>query len=242
MSDHDALRDAAGPWVLGALDEDESWRFASHLEVCATCRAEVDRLRMAADALPLTAPPIEPPPELKDRLMAIVEEEARDMRANEPAPAAGAAPRAQPSRLRTWLDNLFSAPALATGAAALLLVAGGVIGFAAGGDGDVETTTVAGEVQPALGGARAELVQTGDQATLRVSGMPEPPAGRVWQVWVMHDGTPQPDAVFTVDREGRGSVGVIGDVSGAEAVLVTSEPRGGRTTPSGRPVISATPA
>jgi anti-sigma-K factor RskA len=235
VSDHDALRDAAGPWVLGALDEEEAWRFSSHLEVCASCRNEVERLRAAADALPLTAPPVEPPPALKERLMAIVEAEAADR----PEPTA----ERGPSRWRAWLDGLFSAPALAAGAAALLLVAGGVIGFAAGGDDGPQTTTVAGQVQASLGDTRAELIQTGERATLRVTGMPQPPAGRVWQAWVKNEGgMPQPDAVFTVDRRGVGSVALLGDVDGAAAVLVTSEPRGGRATPSGDPVITAEPA
>ena len=46
------------------------------------------------------------------------------------------------------------------------------------------------------------------------------------------------DAVFTVDRDGRGSVGVLGKVAGAKAVLVTDEPRGGSTVPTRRPVVS----
>jgi hypothetical protein len=169
--------------------------------------------------------------------MAIVEAEAREREVAVPERERA------PSRWRTWLDSLFSAPALAAGAAALLLLAGGVIGFAAGGDDGPETTTVAGQVQASLGDARAELIQTGDRATLRVTGMPQPPAGRVWQVWVMNEGgMPQPDAVFTVDRRGVGSVAVLRDVDGAAAVLATNEPRGGRTTPSGDPVITAEPA
>src|SRR3954447_12277665 len=114
MSDHDALRDAAGAWVLGALSEEEAYGFAAHLEVCASCRDEVGRLRTAADALPLAAPPVAPPPELKSRLMAIVEAEAA---------AAAPAPQRPP-----WTERaraLFARPAFAAAAAALLLIVGG---------------------------------------------------------------------------------------------------------------------
>ena len=58
-TEHDELRDAAGPWVLGALDDDDAWRFSAHLDVCASCRDEVERLKVAAAALPLAAPPVE---------------------------------------------------------------------------------------------------------------------------------------------------------------------------------------
>src|SRR4051812_29857574 len=218
MSDHDALRDNAGAWVLGALDDDEAWRFSAHLEVCASCRDEVERLRVAAAVLPLAAPPVEPPPELKARLMGIVEAEARDRRA-------AAEPAKPPSRWRAWLEALQARPALAAGLAALLIVAGGVVGFAVRGSGGSEAHTAV--AQSSVPGAHGELVQ-GQGAQLRVTNMPAPRPGRVYQVWVKRPGhAPQPDAVFTVDAAGRGSVGVRGDLDGADAVMVTEEPSGG---------------
>jgi len=65
----------------------------------------------------------------------------------------------------------------------------------------------------------------------------------VWQVWVQRgDRPPSPDAVFTVDREGRGAVGVLGDLHGARQVLVTDEPAGGSSVPSRMPVVALHPA
>ena len=224
MNDHDALRDSAGAWVLGALDEDEAWHFAAHLEVCSSCREEVERLRVAADALPLAVPFEPPPPQLKARLMDVVRDEAR------PAP--------RPER-RAWLRGLAVRPAFAAAAAALLLVVGGVAGFALRGGGE-STKVVALSVDATkVRGAGAELVRSGDTAEVRVTNMPAPPPGRVYQVWIQRDGrAPEPDAVFTVDRTGRGSVGVLGDVAGAQKVLVTDEPRGGSTVPTREPVVS----
>jgi anti-sigma-K factor RskA len=229
MSDHDALRDAAGAWVLGALDEEEAWNFQAHLDVCAACRDEVGRLRVAADALPLAAPPVAPAPELKTRLMAIVEAEA----AGRPAP--------QRRREPFW-RGLLARPAFAAAAAALLLVAGGIAGFAARGGGNGTEATARVIPMTVSGararGARAEIVQNGRGYVVQVSGMPAPPAGRVYQVWLQRDGAaPSPDAVFTVDRAGRGAVGVLGTVSGRQTVLVTDEPLGGSTVPSRQPVL-----
>jgi anti-sigma-K factor RskA len=228
MSEHDALRDAAGAWVLGALDEDEAWRFSAHLEVCASCREEVERLRVASDALPLAVPYEPPPAELKARLMDIVEREARPVAVPERGPRFA------------WLRGWQARPAFAAAAAALLLLVGGAVGFAVRGGGGQTTRLTALSVDSTkVRGAAAELVRTGDAVELRVTNMPAPPAGRVYQVWLQRDGrAPVPDAVFTVDRMGRGSVGVLGDVKGAAKVLVTDEPRGGSDVPTRQPVVA----
>jgi anti-sigma-K factor RskA len=233
-TDHDELRDNAGPWVLGALDDDEAWRFSTHLEVCQSCREEVERLRVAAAALPLAAPPVEPPPALKARLMNIVQAEAAERRA--------AAEPASASRWRSWLGALQARPALAAGLAALLIVAGGVVGFAARGGDEGTQTSVAKVDQRAAPGASAELVQ-GDGTQLRVSNMPAPARGHVYEVWVQRpDGTVVPDGVFTVDRAGRGSVGIRGDLDGARAVMVTQELDGGARKPTSAVLLRVTPA
>jgi anti-sigma-K factor RskA len=233
-TDHDELRDNAGPWVLGALDDDEAWRFSAHLEVCQSCREEVERLRVAAAALPLAAPPVEPPPALKARLMNIVQAEAAERRAaSEPASS---------SRWRTWLGALQARPAMAAGLAALLIVAGGVVGFAARGGEEGTRTSIAQVDQRAVPGGRAELVQ-GDGTQLRVSNMPAPARGHVYQVWVQRsDGVIEPDTVFTVDSAGRGAVGVSGDLDGARAVMVTQEPDGGSRKPTSAILLKVTPA
>src|SRR4051794_15026148 len=235
MSEHQEMLDAAGAWILGALDEDEAWSFSAHLDVCASCRDEVARLRVAADTLPLAAPPMEPPPELKQRLMAIVESEAAERQG-------ARAPRdreRRPSPVLGWLRGLATRPGLAAAAASLLLLVGAGVGFAVRGGGEGSPRVVAMTADPVKArGVRAELVQTDNGVEVRVSGMPAPPPGRVYQVWLQRSGqSPEPDAVFTVDRGGRGSVAVLGDASGADTVLVTDEPQGGSTVPSRQPVL-----
>jgi hypothetical protein len=62
----------------------------------------------------------------------------------------------------------------------------------------------------------------------------------VYEVWLLHSGSasPQPtDALFTVTKAGSATVEVPGGGAGrVREVLVTSEPLGGSTTPSG-PVV-----
>jgi anti-sigma factor RsiW len=99
-------RDDAGAWVLGALPDDERERFAAHLPGCEICRQEVAELQMVADTLPLAAPQVAPPPELKERIMAAVRAEAAVLEAAGPeadvvpSPPVPAPEPARPGRRR----------------------------------------------------------------------------------------------------------------------------------------------
>jgi Anti-sigma-K factor rskA len=67
--------------------------------------------------------------------------------------------------------------------------------------------------------------------------MPSPGRDRVFQAWVQRDGAVVPQPTFEVGEDGGGAVAVPDDLSDAEAVLVTREPRGGARAPSEPPLI-----
>src|SRR4051812_32075125 len=260
-------RDDAGAWVLGALPGDERERFAAHLAGCDVCRREVAELRMVADTLPLAAPQVAPPPELKERIMSAVRAEAAVLAAAgpeadavaaaepEPEPAAppGApverARRERPERKRResgwWRRPLLNLrPMPAAGLAAVLLALGvGIGALAAGGGGDSGRTVQAQVVAPSAPSARAALTVSGDDATLEISGFPAPPAGRGYQVWVKRPGRdPAPtNALFSV-RRCQATVEVPDRVRDGDQVLVTAEPDGGSQVPTRAPVIVSQPA
>jgi anti-sigma factor RsiW len=237
----------AGAFVLEALPEAEAAAFSVHVERCAACRAEVARLQVVADTLPLAAPVVPPPPHLKGRIMAVVESEAALLRAagagaDQVAPARPAEPR----RRRSWWSGSFLAlrPVTATLAAALLVAIGVGAGLLLGGDNGSSTITrvVQADVQlPRQLGARAELAVTGHRGRLQTANFPLPPKDRVYQVWIERgaDRAPEPtDALFTVDpRTGSGSV-VVPDLRKVTKILVTAEPRGGSKVPTAPPVLS----
>src|SRR4051794_39814085 len=82
MSGHDErFTDAAAAYLLHALPPDEAESFEAHLATCAACRAEVEDLRVAADALPASAVQLVPPADLKERIMSVVNAEAELLRA-----------------------------------------------------------------------------------------------------------------------------------------------------------------
>jgi Anti-sigma-K factor rskA/Putative zinc-finger len=240
--DHDRWADSLGAWLLGALPEDEAEGFRAHLAACAVCRADAESLRVAVDALPASAPPALPPPALKGRVMAIVEREASLLEAAGPE-----ADRAAPQRRRRrfpQLAGLTLRPALATALVLLLLVVGGGAALLGREALDQDARVVAARVDPALGGARASLEVDGDRARLVGRRLPAPPAGRVYQVWLDRGGAaPEPtSALFSTRRDGSASVDVPGSLEGVRAVMVTDEPAGGSAKPTGRIIITASPA
>jgi Anti-sigma-K factor rskA len=88
-------------------------------------------------------------------------------------------------------------------------------------------------------GAHASLRQANGRAELVVSGMPQPPLGKIYEVWLARGSAPpQPtDALFGVTGSGLGSVNVPGNLDGVKEVMVTSEPLGGSSRPTSSPVL-----
>ena len=74
--DHERYEHDAGAYLLGALNELEAQAFEHHMESCSTCHAEVERLRVAAEALPRSVEQVEAPASLKRSLMRTVRGEA----------------------------------------------------------------------------------------------------------------------------------------------------------------------
>jgi hypothetical protein len=236
MSDHATWAESVGAYLLGALEPDEYERFEAHLAECAICKRDVEELRVAADALPVSVPLIRPPAALKDRIMVVVNSDAELL-----AAAAERAP--EPRRRRSagrFLGGWLMRPGVALACALALLAGGGAAGvLLSGGEG---ARTVFPESQPAGADVRLEVRDGG--STLVAKNMPAPPRGRIYQVWIKRPGRdPEPTSVLWSTRgDGSAEVAVPGSLEGVEAVLVTDEPPGGSEVPSKPPVITAATA
>lgn len=229
MTDHERWADAAGSYVLHALTDDEKARYEAHLATCATCRAEVDELRVAAQALPVSPPPMIPPPALKARIMAEVEREA--------ALLASAGDRTAPKReKRRRFTFPFPRAALAALACALLLVGLGAGALLFGG-----AAARSYRFDSTLPQATAQLKVEDDGAILVASGLPPAPSGKTYMVWVQRkDGAVEPtSALFTPRSDGSATASVTGDMDDVKTVLVNTEPPGGSKTPTSKPVLTA---
>jgi hypothetical protein len=225
--------DDAAAYVLGALQEQEVQPFREHLEDCPICRTEVGQLQTMADSLAIGVPREPAPGGLRARIMATVHAEAELLKA---AGHEADRPVRAPSR---WRGRL--APALAGG---LALGVGLLVGALAINTGSTTERTQVVQAAVELPGhyATAELRRAGSHLELVVVGMPAPPKGRIYEVWLVPHGaqTPQPtDALFSVTHQGDGSVGVPGNAQDVSEVLVTAEPLGGSLKPTRKPVIVA---
>ena len=231
MSSREEHRDCersadAAPYVLGALADADSYR--EHLGDCPSCRAEVAELQLVVDTLPASVPAIRAPEALRERVLATVRSEAELLKAAH-SPSEEAPARA--GRRRSLRVSLFGAglAVAATAAAAVAIT----VGLRPGTPVRVRTAQVA----QSISGAHASLRLRGGHGELVVSGMPQPPVGDIYEVWLARSpSSPQPtDALFGVTSTGSGSVNVPGNLHGVQLVMVTREPRGAAHTPPPQP-------
>jgi hypothetical protein len=224
----------AAAYVLGALEELQVQVFHQHLAGCSVCGAEIAQLQAAADALALGVPRRLAPESLRARIMATAHSEAELLKAagheaDRPAPA-------EPAWRRRFVPALAAAAALAAG----LLI--GAFAINTGSTIERTRTQVIRAVVVAPGhNASAELRKVGSHLELVVEGLPAPPRGRIYEVW-LERGTQAPaptDALFSVTNRGQGTVGVPGYVHGVSKILVTDEPLGGSPKPTRNPIIVA---
>jgi hypothetical protein len=226
--EHNRFQDDLAAYLLDALEPAERGVFEAHLETCGRCQAEERWLRVAVDVLPASVEQVDPPSELRDRLLEIARREAP------PAPKGRALARRR--RFRLMLR-----PAVAVGIAGVMAAAVGVY-LVGNSDQAPASSTVAFRATPIEPGAKAKIVRSADTAVVRVEKLPVQRPGHVYELWLRRGGNDQlePSSLFVVGRDGRGSAGIPGGLEGVREVLATLEPQGGSARPTAQPVLRAT--
>lgn len=225
MSDsagHERFGDDVAAYLLGAHDPQERAEFERHLASCHICQDELERLGVAAEALPRSVQQFDPPPSLKRSIM-------REISADAPQSA-------RPARSMWWRRPGRIAIALAC------VIAAVVVGEAIHGSPSPAPSarTVTATVDHSrVGTAHATVVVSGSGGQVHVSSMPQPARGRIYQIWVKRGSAVQPAALFGVDQNGNGSGALPQNLRGVTQIFVTRERRGGAHQPTEAPVISA---
>ncbi len=222
--EQELIHDRVAAYALDALDDSERREFEEHLAECEQCTGELESLQDTAAALAYVPEGPAPSPELRERLIERVHEEA--VRTHE-APADAAAPR----RRRFFAPVLAG---LAVGAVAAAIVLGL---WASSLSNSVDTKNAALAVlanhaskRVTLGVQNEVVIAPNGQAVL-VSGLSRAPSGKTYELWVIDGKTAQPAGLFT--RGKRGTPVVLGRrVPRGAQIGLSIEPSGGSTHPT----------
>ena len=221
----------SGAYAVDALDDIERAQFERHLAECAECRAEVESLRSTAALLAETTATA-PPEGLRERVLADI----ATVRPLPPAVGTGAAPRRR-----------FRLAPLAAAAALIAAVGTGVIVTQPWAD-DASQTQVsavdrvlqaedAERYTQSIDGSEATLVRSPslNKAVLVTRDMAPPPDGKVYELWLDHEGVGMVPAGLMA-QGGEQMILLEGDPATAIGAGITVEPAGGSEEPTLPPV------
>jgi anti-sigma-K factor RskA len=225
--DHPDRDDLVG-FALGALEPGKERAIEAHAPSCARCTRELEALVPAVAVLGESVEQLEPPPELRERVLAEVRADAaRSASEREPTP--------RPPR-RGWFGFAMR-PAIAVGLAIVIAAVGGYLIAGNGGESGSEQATVPVVAQQGIGGTLA----VGDlTSTLDLHGLGPLKGRQVYQVWVARGKSVRPSSNFIPNSNGRAMTAVDGHLTPGTRVMVTREPHPGRTTPTQPILLSAT--
>jgi anti-sigma-K factor RskA len=225
----------SGAFALDALTEIERAGFARHLAECEACATEVAEFRETAARLSAAA--VEAPSaQLRERVLADV---SRTRQAT-----AGRTERAGGADVARWRRRTAAAVAagvVALGGMATVWVvqqervdraqteAAQIAAVYAAGDATARTVDLPG------GGKITVVVSPSEHDAVAVmSNLPAPPAGKVYQLWLIKRTAPTSAAVMAAGQTSGRAVLAIDD---ADTLGVTVEPEGGSPAPTSPSVV-----
>lgn len=260
--------DLAELYALDAVTDEERRAIEQYISAAPESERTLffDRVRQARETLARTfRVEEEPPSDLFDRIVAQLPAQDNHPEADDPAPAAGpaAAPagpsatgqpvagdelakarqrreeRRRPSGTRRWLAGVAAAAAIALGGV-------GVGSYLADLNDPINQVVRAGDLREAsvdvAGGGTATLLisSSEDAAVVKMNGVPAPPAGKVYQMWLIPKDGSAPVSQGLMDEEALSKPAVVEGISSAAALGITVEPAGGSRSPT-LPTVAAAP-
>lgn len=255
-------------YALDAVTDEERRAIEQYISAAPESERTLffDRVRQARETLARTfRVEEEPPADLFDRIVAQLPAQDNHPEADDPAPAAGpaAAPagpsatgqpvagdelakarqrreeRRRPSGTRRWLAGVAAAAAIALGGV-------GVGSYLADLNDPINQVVRAGDLREAsvdvAGGGTATLLisSSEDAAVVKMNGVPAPPAGKVYQMWLIPKDGSAPVSQGLMDEEALSKPAVVEGISSAAALGITVEPAGGSRSPT-LPTVAAAP-
>ncbi|OJV60861.1 MAG: hypothetical protein BGO38_08955 [Cellulomonas sp. 73-145] len=240
-------RDLLAAYALDAVDDLDRRRVEDLVAADPDAARELETLRATAAVLG-AATSAAPPPELRRSVLDRISEERQ---VTAPAPVVGerGTPRRRPRRT-FWVA--VAAAALVAAAVPSVLAwrqtqevhrvqaqQQEVVDLLADPHAQVRRADVPG-------GGTVVGVLSRDRALFTASGLQEPGAGKVYQLWVVRDGVPVPDAVMAAGaRIVRATpddyVVLTHRYAAGDSLAVTVEPTGGSLKPTTSPIVVLSP-
>jgi len=236
---HEDYKEMIPAHALSTLDSADERALNEHLEACAECRRDLAEWEAVAASLSLTADPVTPSAQLRERILDRVHTEPRYSSEKSPANVL-----ALPSPRHNLWNSLGSIAAVILFAALIIAV---IVLWQQNRtlreqNETFQLLTAPGtrvaqlSGTPEASGATAKLAydQNG-RAILIADGLPRAPAGKEYQLWFIVNNKPVPGKTFAPDNRGRG---VVRDQVPAAArksavFAITLEPAGGVAAPTG---------
>ncbi len=241
---HD-LHSLSGAYALDALEGGaERDRFVRHMNRCPSCASEVRGFREVATALAFAAA-TEPPPELRDRVLAV----AARTRQQPPEVRTRARPRRGRTRWSAWTPWLSGVVAVASIAAAVFF------GLAqahtrselsqARAENQALNLLLSSPQVRVLShvithGGTATVVLAADRHELAVvtTGLPALPNGKVYQLWLIGKTTTVSAGLLPAAREGLTPAVLATGVVKGDTLGLTVEPAPGAAQPTTTPILA----
>jgi anti-sigma factor RsiW len=224
----DDLHVLTGSYVLDAVTEEEREEFERHLPHCPACDAEVRGLRATAARLALAAAVV-PPARMKPRVLAA----ARHTKQLPPRPGPRRLPRV-PRRVITLVAA--ASVAVAAGLGVTQLTTLHKLQSAQAGNAAIARVLTAPDARIRIArtsaGGRVTVVSSAGlrEAVVSTTGMAAPPAGRVYQVWVMTGSGARSAGLLP------GGPLLASAVAPGDRIGISVEPAGGSRRPTTTPV------
>ena len=242
------LHTLTGAYAADALSETERLAFERHLDACPACDQEVRELSETAARLG-SAVAFPPPAALWDRVRAEAAATRQLPPVADPTPLSGRGAALAGGRgVRRRFPPLLAAAAALLVAAAISVTALnlGLPGQGGRSEGPVDLVAavlsapdarrIAAKPGP-TGQVAVVVSRRRGQAVFEASGLPEVPAARTYQLWVVDRSGPRPAGLVEPGGAGKVTRLLEGRVTGSEQVAMTVERRGGAARPTTEPVV-----
>lgn len=147
--------------------------------------------------------------------------------------------RRRPQGMRNWLVGVAAAAVIALGGV-------GVGAYLANQNDPLNQVLQAGDKRQATvevsggGTATVTISSSKDAVVVKMNGVPAPPAGKVYQMWLIPKDGSAPVSQGLMDAEALSKPAVVKGIASAAALGITVEPAGGSKSPT-TPTVAAAP-